>query len=276
MNIAILLATYNSEKHIYYQLESLLHQSYKNWHLYIHDDGSTDNTINIINHYKNKYHERITILKDDTTNRGAKNSFFWLLEHVTANYYMFCDHDDIWLPNKIKESIEVLTQYTFIYPQTPLCLYTDLALTDSKYNIIAQSMWKDAKIKPSVLENLFFLSAFNCVTGCTMLFNHKAKLLASNPPKEVPMHDWWIAYCTIKNKGKLIHLNKSTILYCQHEDNVVGNQKISPNYIYKKIVSLKETYITNVARLKLLKQISNYPTFNYWLAKIIYSIIRIF
>ena len=82
--------------------------------------------------------------------------------------------------------------------------------------------------------------------------------------------------CTIKNKGKLIHLNKSTILYCQHEDNVVGNQKISPNYIYKKIVSLKETYITNVARLKLLKQISNYPTFNYWLAKIIYSIIRIF
>ena len=102
-NLAILMATFNGEAYIEQQLQSLYRQSYKEWTLYIHDDGSTDGTVNIINQYAKK-HDNIIVFHY-TSGTGAKDNFLSMLARIDAHYYMFCDQDDVWLENKIEESL---------------------------------------------------------------------------------------------------------------------------------------------------------------------------
>ena len=102
--IYILLATYNGEEYIKEQIESLLHQTYQHWTLIIHDDNSSDNTVNIIKEYVKKYPEKIIFIDDDISTGGAKENFAYLLNKIDKNfdYLMFCDQDDVWLNNRIK------------------------------------------------------------------------------------------------------------------------------------------------------------------------------
>ena len=99
--VDILLATYNGERFLDEQMHSLLSQSYTEWHLIIRDDGSTDNTLAIIQRYKKQYPNKITILEDNLANLGACRNFGRILEQSDADYAMFCDQDDVWLPKKI-------------------------------------------------------------------------------------------------------------------------------------------------------------------------------
>jgi glycosyltransferase involved in cell wall biosynthesis len=96
--IAILMATYNGEKYLGEQIDSLLAQTNMDWQLYIHDDGSTDNTQAILQEYAQK-HSNIHILEYESQ-RGAMKNFLSLLQRVEADYYMFCDQDDVWLKQK--------------------------------------------------------------------------------------------------------------------------------------------------------------------------------
>ena len=102
--IAVLLATYNGGKYIWEQLESLFQQSCKQFHLYVRDDGSSDDTMKIVEQFHEMFPDRVTILKDSQKHRGAAKSFMYLLENVDSEYYMFCDQDDIWLPEKIEKT----------------------------------------------------------------------------------------------------------------------------------------------------------------------------
>ena len=103
--IAILMATYNGKDYIGEQIDSLLAQSFTNWHLYIHDDGSTDGTDKVIHQYENRYPQHISILNYPSQG-GACGNFLSMLENVSADYYMFCDQDDVWLPEKIERTFE--------------------------------------------------------------------------------------------------------------------------------------------------------------------------
>ena len=98
--IDILLATYNGEKHIKAQILSILAQDNENWNLIIHDDGSTDNTINIIKGFC-AIDNRINLIEDNIRFGNPANNFLHLLKKSTANYIMFCDQDDIWFDNKL-------------------------------------------------------------------------------------------------------------------------------------------------------------------------------
>lgn len=274
MEVAILLATYNSGERLTILLESIINQTNKNWILYIHDDGSSDNTLEIIKKYQIK-DERFKLLKDEHKGRGAKDSFIWLLENVTADYYMFCDHDDLWLPNKIELSLSTIRQESLKYPNKAICIHTDLAVCDNNYNIISQSLWKQSKIKPKVLEKFKYLQLFNCVTGCTMIFNQRAKEVSLPCHKKAPMHDWWIAYCVLKNQGKLSHINKSTILYCQHGNNEVGAINVNSQFIINKIKQIKKVFQENKRHYLLLKELGTITLLQYIINKISYEIIRI-
>ena len=92
-SIAILLATYNGEKYLSEQLQSLLNQTNKDWKLYVRDDSSKDCTNEIIQDFQNKYPDKVSILNNGGTNLGAKESFIDLLKSTEASYYMFCDQD---------------------------------------------------------------------------------------------------------------------------------------------------------------------------------------
>ena len=100
--IDILMATYNGEKYLAEQIESIINQSYTNWHLYIQDDCSTDRTLTVAFSYQKKFPEKITVIKNTKNSGSAKDNFFSMLSLSTSEYIMFSDQDDIWLPDKIK------------------------------------------------------------------------------------------------------------------------------------------------------------------------------
>ena len=98
------MSTYNGELFLNKQINSLLNQTHINWTLYVRDDGSTDNTLNILKKYKKTYPFKINIIKDDLGNLTSAFSFMRLLSLVNADYFMFCDQDDVWLPFKIEKT----------------------------------------------------------------------------------------------------------------------------------------------------------------------------
>lgn len=230
--VAILMSTYNGEDYLDDQIQSIIDQSYKNWTLYIRDDGSDDNTVGIIKKYTEKYSNIIFFNDGNIKNIGVVRSFLDLLENTNADYYMFSDQDDFWLKDKVKDSLFLLKQKE----PGPVCVFTDVEIVDKNLKSIRRmngdNIWTD-----------FVLLLFtNCVTGCTMLFNSELKKLIKFDEmdyKKIFMHDWWIGLIA-SAFGKLVYLNKPTMQYRQHGDNVVGsNKKNTLPHILYRITHLK-------------------------------------
>ena len=99
--VDILMATYNGGKYIAEQIDSILNQNYNDWKLYIRDDGSKDNTVNIVKEYIEKYPDKIILIEDGRRNLGPKLNFGELLKISKSEYCMFCDHDDVWMEDKV-------------------------------------------------------------------------------------------------------------------------------------------------------------------------------
>ena len=112
--IAILMATYNGERFLAEQIASILGQANHDWHLYIHDDGSKDNTVNILNDHAMKHPDEITVL-DYPPQGGALSNFMSLLERVEADYYMFSDQDDVWMPEKVELTLQKIREMEKTY-----------------------------------------------------------------------------------------------------------------------------------------------------------------
>lgn len=271
--LAILLATYNSQRFLEEQLESLYKQTTNNWTLYIRDDGSTDRTLQIINEYQKKY-SNIVLLTDSQFGLGAMKSFLTLLENVDADYYMFCDHDDVWLPDKVELSLKNIVQAELEQPGKPIIIHTDLKVVDGSLALINPSFWHMSAIKPSVIENKNLIQVFNCVTGCTMIFNESVKKLSFPYVEEAPMHDWWIALQTMRKGGVIKHVKIPTILYRQHGNNEVGARNVKLNYFIKKIRSLQQTLRGHSQHIKFLKKINGLNGLQYYYYKLYYTILR--
>ena len=148
-NLAILLATYNSEKYLRQQLDSVLNQSYTDWKLYIRDDGSKDKTLEIVNEYIQR-DDRLYLLHDEVKGRGAKNSFLWLLEQTDSSYTMFCDHDDVKKKKKIEVTLKQMLEMEQIYPTLPVVAHTDLEVTNTELKTISPSFWEYTRLNAIV------------------------------------------------------------------------------------------------------------------------------
>lgn len=105
--VAVLLSTYNGEKYLEEQLNSLCNQTYSNLEIVIRDDGSSDGTCDLIKKYQQKHNN---IKFEEGTNLGFIKSFFCLLELADADYYAYCDQDDIWLENKVELAVQALNK----------------------------------------------------------------------------------------------------------------------------------------------------------------------
>jgi glycosyltransferase involved in cell wall biosynthesis len=273
MVLSILLATYNSSKYLKEQIESVQNQTVQDWRMYIREDGSTDDTLKMIADYQ-KSDSRIHIFSDGGKNIGAAKSFMKLLEHVKADYYMFCDHDDVWLPTKIEKSLQRIKLFELNNPHIPIVVHTDLLVVDEQLNVINKSYWKSVGLKPAVITSGEMIQVFNCVTGCTMLFNNLTKEVALPYNERAPMHDWWIAIQVIRNKGAVIQVEEALIKYRQHGTNEIGAKKVDANYYVAKIKNFRETIRQNVEKINFLKEIKGIGTFKYLYYKIYYNITR--
>lgn len=223
-SIDILLATYNGQVYLAEQIDSILAQSNQDWRLLIRDDESSDGTISIIGDYVSRYASKIKVIKDNDRHLGAKFNFQRLLEHSTAEYIMFCDQDDVWLPQKIEVTLRVMQAAEKDYPEKPIMVHSDLIVVDGNLKKIADSKWAYEKIWPSEHDDLNRIISQNVATGCTIMINKKAKNVSLPVPSDAIMHDWWIAI-KVAEHGKIVHIPEKLVLYRQHPDNLVGAKK---------------------------------------------------
>lgn len=233
-DIAILLATYNSEKYLREQIDSIFAQTFQNWTIYIHDDGSRDSTIDIYNEYHALYPDKIILIEENKLRLGAYKSFMLLLQAVDSAYYMFCDHDDVWLEDKIQKSYSLMMQKTDCNINMPIVIHTDMYVTDSEMNIISDSFWKTMKLIPNSVSYLDLVLC-NSVNGCTMLFNQLAKEVSMKNINFCTMHDMLVARSVAAVDGIISHVNIPLVMYRQHENNVVGAYKIGYSYYWDRI-----------------------------------------
>lgn len=265
------MATFNGEAYIEQQLQSLYRQSYKEWTLYIHDDGSTDGTVNIINQYAKK-HDNIIVFHY-TSGTGAKDNFLSMLARIDAHYYMFCDQDDVWLENKIEESLLKMKELEMQSPTVPIVVCSDLYIVDKDLNITSPSYWAHAGIYPQFITNFNECAASSVTTGCTMLFNLEAKKATIYPAKNAVMHDSWVTLCTLKRQGILGSVGKQLVLYRQHGNNCLGATAVSTSQftLAYRIRHFKRMFKQNKDHYLMLRSLGYGSIFKYIKYKIIYK-----
>lgn len=233
--VDILMSVYNGEKFLADQIDSLMRQTHENWRLIVRNDKSADSSVSILREYCNRYPEKLFMVADDRAQLGACQGFARLLQHASADYLMFCDQDDIWLPTKIELSLKEIMRLEAAHPGTPILVYTDLSVVDEKLNEIAESFWQYQGIDPND-NSLNSLILGNVATGCTIIFNRRLKELAEPLPAEAIMHDWWFALVGSAH-GKLSFLSDRTVLYRQHGNNDVGAREYRFTSRFRKFVN---------------------------------------
>lgn len=213
--VQILLSSYNGEKYIEEQLDSLLGQDYGNFSILIRDDGSSDSTREIIKRYA-ATQKQISYYTGE--NIGVINSFFDLVLHADpqADYYAFSDQDDVWLKDKVSQAVSMLenmdSNKPLLYCGRTTAVKEDL--TDIRSSI------KPYRVRPDFSNAL----VENICTGCTSLFNQQLlDLVQNNIPRFTVMHDWWL-YLIASVYGEVCYDEKSYILYRQHGENEIGTK----------------------------------------------------
>lgn len=206
--ITILLSTYNGAKYLEQQLQSLFNQQGVNFKILVRDDGSTDETIDILN----KWQDKNKLCWYSGINLGPALSFLDLLKEAPdSDFYAFCDQDDIWLPNKLRVAVESLKDKI-----TPSLYFSQTQLVDESLNILPTK-----KINPlCVLEEG---AVSNYVTGCTVVINNRLRSeVVSYQPSYLTMHDSWIYLVCLCLDGYIHFDSDPNILYRQHSNNVIG------------------------------------------------------
>ncbi|KAF5054864.1 Glycosyl transferase family 2 [anaerobic digester metagenome] len=235
--IDILLASYNGEKYIAEQIDSILNQTYKDWFLYIKDDCSTDNTLSIIRNYESRYKDKIKVITSDIKSGSAKDNFFSMLKYSENEYTMTCDQDDVWLLNKIEITLYKMLEAEKENKDIPILVHTDLKVVDEKLKKITDSLIKMQNIdfRRDKLNNLLVQ---NIVTGCTVMVNRKLLNYIKIVPQQAIMHDWWMALLA-SALGQIYFIDIPTVLYRQHSNNDVGAKNVkSIDYILRKLRNL--------------------------------------
>lgn len=215
--IAILMSTYNGAQYLKEQIESIQQQTNHDWQLYIRDDGSKDQTVDIAQSYAQR-DPRINLVDQESSNRGVIGSFMRLLKLVDADYYMFADQDDYWLPEKVDNALEAMEKAGD--NRQPICVHTELQVTDAKLHKL--SLMKNGQVWTDFPHFMFG----NCITGCTMMINQALKQKIDFDHlnlDHVLMHDWWIGLIA-SAFGKVVYDSRPAIYYRQHADNVVGDE----------------------------------------------------
>ncbi|WP_349946174.1 glycosyltransferase family 2 protein [Lacrimispora sp. BS-2] len=227
--VSVLLASYNGEKYIREQLDSIIGQTFSDLSVVISDDLSTDGTPAIIREYEEQHPGRVRSLKNRERSGSAQNNFFRLLTSVSDEYVMLCDQDDVWLPDKTEITLREMKRLEAEWgAEVPLLVHGDLSVTDKTGNILHKSMAEYQKI--AVHDNRFsHYLVENNITGNTVMINRAFLRFFAEIPKECVMHDWWLgllASCF----GRISYIDRPLVLYRQHGENQMGSKSGKEQY----------------------------------------------
>lgn len=265
-SVLIMLSVKDGEKYIEEQVISFFRQTHKNWQLLVMDDGSTDNSIEIIKNLfkKEKKEKKLTII-------SRKNQGYFVAFRSLAilagkfDYYAWSDQDDVWNNNKIELGLRKIKSHANNMPIL-YCSKSSIVNKDLKFIKPSNDLPENPLFKTSLLQNI--------ASGHTMIFNsHSLNLFNSSKiPKNFSIpHDWLMFILVSGNGGKILTDNTQTVLYRQHKNNIIG-------YDEKILNKLRRFYKNNYRELsyqiynllKLNKKI--FLAENYFFAKEFFNI----
>ena len=216
-HIAILMCTYNGEQYLKEQLDSIESQDYKNWTLYINDDGSKDNTLNILKSYQKKWGVKRMYIRQGPQ-KGFCQNFIQMItdKKIKADFYFLSDQDDIWMTYKLSHTLKKLSKFD---PSKPH-LYTarTIYVSSNAKHILGYSalFLKKTSLKNAIVQSIG--------GGNTMAFNSNLKKISEKYPKvDAVSHDWWLYILNELLGGKTFYDAEPTILYRQHSKSLIGS-----------------------------------------------------
>ena len=228
--IDILMAAYNGEKFIAEQIDSILSQTFQDFRLLIRDDGSTDNTPAIIEEYARKFPGKIEIVHDDVICRNPYKNFLELLKHAQAEYVMFSDQDDYWLPYKIHVSLWHIKEAERKNPGVPVMVFSGLHVVDEKL----QTMDRLIQLSVERLEYKKFTNLLmsNIASGCTSIMNKALYSKSKGYVENMPFAHDSILAALAAVCGVLEHIPAAMVLYRQHKHNASGYMGVGGGHGY--------------------------------------------
>ena len=230
--ISVCIATYNGERFIREQIDSILRQLSSDDEIIVSDDGSTDDTISIINSIDDK---RIRIIEGPRKHSPTPN-FECAMKEAKGDYIFLADQDDVWKPNKVEVCIKWLQNYD--------CVVSDAEVTDSNLNPLYPSLYAIMQVRQGCIYNTIWKNGY---TGCCMAFRRNV-LKASLPfPKNIPMHDIWIGnVAAYKYNVKFIPYK--LIMFRRHNETISCNGKGSKYSIWQQM-KFRWSIIKNIVNL---------------------------
>lgn len=242
-SVLILMSTYNGEKYLKTQIDSLLAQKNVNVSIVVRDDGSTDGTISILNEYK----KRNVLEWYSGKNMGPAGSFLDLIYSAPLgyDYYAFCDQDDYWMEEKLYNAVAQLENY---YAR-PALYHCELEIVDENLNYIRTT---HNRKKTEYIDQTLMVFY---IPGCTMVFNNcLLKIVQKRTPRYnlITMHDCWMYYICLGVGGQIVSDCKAYIKYRQHGNNAIGANRIT---LKKKIQMICKR--NNSPRAQMIAEIIN-------------------
>lgn len=201
--VSVAMATYNGEKYIKEQIKTILDCLEENDELVISDDGSTDNTLGIINSFNDN---RIVLI--DGPKKGIKQNFANAIKNTSGEYIFLSDQDDIWEKDKVTEVIKCFEK------ENCTLVVHDAEVVDENLNMVMSSYYSYRNSGKGIIKNIYK----NTYIGCCMAFLSKAKKYVLPIPNDIEMHDQWIGILNDKY-GKTYFSTKKLIKYRRHSLN---------------------------------------------------------
>lgn len=224
VKIDILMATYNGSEYIEGQILSLIGQTFKDWKLIVHDDGSNDDTVSIIKKYEQE-DGRITVIDDGIKFGNAGSNFLHLLQFSTSEYIIFCDQDDIWFETKLEY---LYLKIKKLNSDKPVGVYSSGYLYSRELGISGVI----PTLKPRKIEDVLFLNAG--VQGCAILFNDRCRDLMVRYEGYISMHDHLLTMVLVI-LGEINYTNAKLMMYRQfHANKVTDNIEVDGFKLFKK------------------------------------------
>lgn len=272
--VTVLLSTYNGGNYLVEQLDSLVAQQGVEVNILVRDDGSTDATQELLDEWQDKG----ALTWYTSENLGPGKSFMHLLKNTApGGYYAFCDQDDVWLPEKLKLTMEKMQSVEKANPGKPVIVHTDMYVVDERLNVVHDSFWRSSGLRPDILRTFPYLCVCNSVNGCTIVINSAARelILEKYVEQELIIHDV-ISALTVSYYGGIIdYVEAPTVLYRQHSSNVVGAVAYSKGRaIRNRLANIVKVLGRNVKVYKAVNKIGRINIFSYLYHKVKYMIIR--